>query len=292
MRLRDLARASLLALPLLFASAHARAADPPAAQCASAYEKAQLLRQRGKLVAARDQALACAREQCPEVARRDCARWADEIGHEIPSVVVVVRDEADHDVPGHRLLVDGAPRAEVTSGRAFDLDPGAHVFRVERANGPAVERSFTVYQGERDRLLRIVAPSPPAVAPPATSTPIASTTAASEAPHDRPSYAPAAIVTGIAVASLAVSATLGLTGRHDLSDLRTSCAPTCSDAQVDPVRTRLMLSDVTLGVGLAAAVVAVVLFTHTASSSASTTSAHLEIAPLRDGAAVFVGSRF
>jgi hypothetical protein len=285
------ARVALLALPLLFASARASGADAPATQCESAYEKAQLLRQRGKLLAARDQALACAREQCPEVARKDCARWADEIGHEIPSVVVVVRDETDHDVPGHRLLVDGAPHAEMSSGRAFDLDPGAHVFRVERANGPAVEQSFTVYQGERDRLLRIVSPSAPVAAPP-TTTPIATTSPAPSPRAEHRSYAPAAIVTGVAVASFGVSAFLGLTGRHDLSELRSSCAPTCSDAQVDPVRTRLMVSDVTLGVGLVGATVAAVLFAHAASAPSPTSSAHFEIAPVRDGAAVLFGSRF
>jgi hypothetical protein len=252
--------ASLLAGPATHA---ADAPAAPAAQCESAYEGVQLLRQRGKLVEARDQAAICSRDACPEVGRRDCARWSEELAREIPTVVVVARDEADHDVPAARLLVDGAPRTELASGRPFELDPGAHVFRVERQGAPAVEQSFTIYQGERGRLLRVTVPRaevaiaprvPPAYAvPPATT----SATPASE----RPSILPSAIVGGLSIAMLATSAYLGLTGRQQLSDLRSSCAPACTDDQVNPVKTRLTVSDWTLGVGVVGAAIAVSLFT-------------------------------
>ena len=296
---RDRARASLL-LPLLLLLAPARAhgAEGATAQCASSYADAQLLRQRGKLLAAREHAAVCAREQCPEIGRRDCARWAEELGREIPSVVVVVRDDSDRDVSAQRLLVDGVPRVEVASGRAFELDPGAHVFRVERANAPPVERSVTVYQGERDRLLRITVPAgavaapPPSVPTPSAASVPPSPGAARAAPGDRPSYTLAAVVTGVSVASFVASGYLGLTGRQQLSDLRTSCAPSCTDAQVDPVRTRLTLSDATLGVGIVGAALAAYLFVRTASERSAASSAHLEITPLRDGAAATVGGSF
>jgi hypothetical protein len=288
---------ALFSVPLLLASAPVVAAEGATAQCASAYENAQLVRQRGKLLAAREQASICAREQCPEVARKDCARWAEELGREIPSVVVVVRDDADRDVYVQRLLVDGVARVEVSSGRAFELDPGAHVLRIERANAPPVERSVTVYQGERDRVLRITVTAPSGAAaaavPPSSSAAVPSAASASDsARREPPSYVLPAIVTGVSVASLAASAYLGLTGRQELSDLRTSCAPTCSDAQVDPVRTRLTLSDAALGVGLVGAALAVYLFVRTASERNLAASAHVEIAPTRDGALATVGGRF
>jgi hypothetical protein len=299
---RALALVSVLfVLASLLPLGAASGAESPTAQCVPAYENAQLLRQRGKLVAAREQAGVCAREQCPEVARKDCARWAEELGREVPSVVVVVRDEADRDVPSARLFVDGAPRLDAASGRAFELDPGSHVFRVEQASQAAVERSFTVYQGERDRVLRVMVPSRTAsVAPPVAPAPLATqtprppppaVTAATQAVH--PSYVAAATVAGFSVATLAVSAVLGLTGRQQLSDLRSSCAPTCTDAQVDPVRTRLTASDVTLGAGLVGSAVAVYLFAHTASRRASPgPSARIEIAPMRDGAAAVIRGSF
>jgi len=237
----------------------ARAADVSAAQCEPAYEGAQLLRQRGQLRAARDQAGVCARDVCPEVARRDCARWAEELAREIPTVVVVARDESDRDVSFARTLVDGVARSEPGSGHAFELDPGAHTFRVERSGAPPVEQSFTVYQGERDRLLRILVPGTAPRWQPTATVPTYPPPARTVAP-ERPSPLPAYVVGGLSVAVLATSAFLGLTGRQQLSDLRTSCAPACTDEQVSPVRTRLVLSDVALGVGLAGAALAVTLF--------------------------------
>jgi hypothetical protein len=71
---------------------------------------------------------------------------------------------------------------------------------------------------------------------------------------------PAIVVAGLSAVALGTSAYLGLTGRQELSDLRSSCAPSCTDAQVGPVRTRLTASDVALGVGLVGAALAVYLF--------------------------------
>jgi hypothetical protein len=264
----------------LVAAPAAKAADTLQAQCEAAYEGAQLMRQRGKLVTAREQAALCARDVCPEVARRDCAKWAEELGREVPTVVVVARDEADRDVPALRLLVDGVPRAELASGRAFELDPGAHVFRIERPNAPPVEQSFTVYQSERDRLLRITVPVGASVLPPRPVVPSVpaptSTSTATATPYvapspppppgepapDRGSLVPAVVVGGISVVAFVTSGYLGWTGRQQLSDLRSSggCAPNCTDAQVNPVRTRLTASDWALGVGLVGAAAAVSLF--------------------------------
>jgi hypothetical protein len=53
---------------------------------------------------------------------------------------------------------------------------------------------------------------------------------------------------------------LGLTGRSDLSNLHATCAPYCRDDQVDPVRARLLASDIALGVGAVAAGVSVYFF--------------------------------
>jgi hypothetical protein len=261
---RLLAVAAAVSLLHALAPSDARAADASVAQCEPAYEGVQLLRQRGKLIEARTQADVCARDVCPEIARRDCGRWTDELAREIPSVVVIAREEPDREVPGVRVLVDGVARAEAASGRAFDLDPGAHVFRVERPSGAPVEQSFTVYQGERDRLLRITLPrvAPAVVVPPPEPPPPQLIVPDQPSPPHRGSLVPAFVVGGFSIAAFATSGYLGLTGRQELSNLRGAggCAPTCSDAQVDPVRTRLTASDVVLGVGLFAAAVAVTLF--------------------------------
>ncbi len=244
---------------LLSAGSSALAGDSGAAACQAAYEDAQLLRRSGKLIEAREAALVCSRPSCPEVARRDCAGWAGEIQREVPSVVVVAQDEYYVDEHGARVFVDGSERAEAASGRAFELDPGEHVFRLERPGYEPMERAIVIVQGERDRILRFplraLAPPPPAPAPPHASPP-------QERPilHERRTYLPAILAASGTAAAFGVSAWLGLTGRSDLSDLRSTCAPACTDAQVDPVRRKLVASDIVLGVGLVGAVVSAFFF--------------------------------
>jgi hypothetical protein len=258
---------SRIAVTLAFAVAGAlvpctsSGAEPPA-QCEAAYEGVQTLRQRGQLLAAREQTGVCARSVCPEVARGDCARWADELTREIPSVVVVARDRSDRDLPGLRLLADGVAQPAFAAGRAIELDPGSHVFRVEGAPGGPVEQSVTVYQGERDRIVRIALPveAPhPRVAPSLPAALLSPLPSTSAPPSERRSLAAPIVVGSLALVSLGASAFLGWTGRQELSDLRSSCAPACTDAQVNPVRARLVASDVTLAVGVVGVAVAVSL---------------------------------
>lgn len=264
--------ASLVATP-------ARSEPTIAAQCTSSYESAQLLRQSGKLIAAREAATACARTGCPDVVQQDCSAWAGEIQKQIPSVIVIARDEATGDERGARVIVDGTERPEAASGRAFELDPGAHAVRIERNGNQPFEQTITVVQGERDRVLRFVL----RVAPPVESVGVAT-----EPP--RVSYVPAAIVGGGAVVLFGASAWLGLSGRSDLSKLRGSCAPSCADDRVDPVRRTLLVSDVLLTVGVVAAGVSIVLFVRPPRSGSA--SAHVGILPSRDGARVTFGATF
>jgi hypothetical protein len=222
-------------------------------QCVGAYEDAQVLRRTGKLRAAREAAVVCARSTCPEVARKDCAGWVDTIQQEIPTVAVTVRDDEGHEVAA-KVLIDGVPR-DITGGRAFELDPGSHVFRAERAGASPVESTLTLVQGEHARAVRLVFPRP--------NPPPLSLTKPRE--NDGTGVSPrvtALVVLGASVAVLGASAYLGLSGRGDLDDLRSSCAPRCSDEEVDPVRRKLIISDVTFGVGLVGTAVALYLFLH------------------------------
>jgi hypothetical protein len=57
-----------------------------------------------------------------------------------------------------------------------------------------------------------------------------------------------------------VFAALGGTGLATRASLSSSCAPFCTDAQVQPVRTRFLAADISLGVSTAAAAAAIVVF--------------------------------
>jgi hypothetical protein len=267
-----------LAAPLFLAPSIARA---DAQACAAAYEGAQIARQHGHLLAARDAARACAQASCPAVARKDCTAWSAELDREIPSVVIVAHETATgNDVPATRVAVDGVSRPDAAVGRAIEIDPGSHTVRVERDGDEVATVTLAVFQGQRDRIVQVSlrplpggAPSSPAVASPTPPPPAPSSPPPpdSGAPSARVTYVPAAIAAGVAVVALGTSAFLGLTGRSDLSDLRTTCAPNCSDDQVDPVRHRLLFSDVALGVGLLAAGVSVYFFARPPAAGPATT---------------------
>lgn len=252
---------------------------PTAAQCSASYESAQLLRQTGKLIGAREAAASCARASCPDVVRQDCSTWAGEIEKQIPSVIVIARDEATGDERGARVIVDGAERPEAATGRAFELDPGTHAVRIERAGDQPLEQTITVVQGERDRVLRFVLRAVASTSPPSSVDP----TRARGREHA--SYLPAAIVGGAGVLVLGTSVWLSLSGRSELSRLRGSCAPSCADDQVDPVRRKLVVSDVLAGVGILAAAASLYLIVRPPTSG-SEPAAHLGLAPSRDGARV------
>ena len=49
-------------------------------------------------------------------------------------------------------------------------------------------------------------------------------------------------------------------GRSEEMDLRETCSPTCTDSQVQPVRTKYLLSNITFGVGLVSLSAAAYLF--------------------------------
>jgi hypothetical protein len=65
--------------------------------------------------------------------------------------------------------------------------------------------------------------------------------------------AAAAVLGGIAVTGGAVFAYLAATAKSDADHLRATCAPGCNPADVDAIRTRLIVANVSLGVGIASA---------------------------------------
>jgi hypothetical protein len=265
---RARAIAAIATTAALFASGEALADGASASQCAASYANAQLLRQRGKLLAAREAARVCASASCPAVGRSDCTTWVAELDREVPSVVIVARGESPTDVRAPRVVIDGTPRSDAASGRAIEIDPGDHTVRVERDGDVPIEQTVTVFQGERDRVLRFElhpvreAPKPEPVAVPSPST---------------PSYVPAIALGATAAIAFGVSAWLGVTGRSDLSTLRSTCAPSCTDQEVDPVRRKLVASDVLLGVGVVATAVGIYFVVSPPGADSTTPRAQIEL---------------
>lgn len=67
---------------------------------------------------------------------------------------------------------------------------------------------------------------------------------------------PAFIVGGIGVVGIISFAIFGLSGKGDVSDLEKTCKPNCKESDVDSARTKLIIADISLGIGVVALAVA------------------------------------
>lgn len=117
----------LAALPA-FGAPRGGCGDPAAKRaCSEAHVEFQKLRRGGKLIAARERALACASAKCPSVLQRECEPAVRELTELIPSVVASARDAKGDDVMGTKVLLDGEPWVDRLTGVSTPLDPGPHV---------------------------------------------------------------------------------------------------------------------------------------------------------------------
>ncbi|HWZ88025.1 MAG TPA: hypothetical protein VNW92_04225, partial [Polyangiaceae bacterium] len=80
----------------------------------------------------------------------------------IPSIVLVAKDGAGHDLVGVKLTIDGSPYDGHPDGSAIELNPGQHTFVFQVAGQEPVTRDFILNEGERDRRETIVVGTAPA----------------------------------------------------------------------------------------------------------------------------------
>jgi hypothetical protein len=177
------------------------------------------------------------------------------------------------------VSVDGIAVTETLDGKSMAIDPGPHVFVFESVGKSRVEERVIVREGERNRLVAVVLHDS-GVTPRATTEPSATLTprtpaepsaASTEPPQTSAEPAPASpsrrptipgyIVGGAGVAAIGVASYFWATGTGNVNDLRGGCGKTssCSQSAVDSAREKLVIGDVTAGVGVAAIGVGVYL---------------------------------
>ncbi len=207
---------------------------------------------------AREQLLACARDACPNIIRKDCTQWLSEVDLALPTVVVNARDSLGHDVIEVTVTVDGQPFTTGLDGKSIPIDPGVHTFRFETKGAPPVEEKVVVHQGEKDRNLLVTfktesdAPLPYALPPESLTTP--------EPRHAAGVPVASIVLAGVGVVALGSFAYFGATGRSDASNLRDTCAPSCAPSRVDDVKTKLLVADISLSAGVVAIAAAAVIY--------------------------------
>jgi len=234
---------ALVALVLCLA-AEAHAQDKQ--QCADAYTKAQVLRGQQKLRESKKLLTLCAADACPEALRKDCVPWLGEVEKSMPSLVVEASDDSGNVVLGARATVDDEP---VLLGRATQLDPGGHSVSVTAPQFAEASKHVTLAAGDtktlRVPMTHLVASQSNPVQPDVTRVvPVA----------------PIVLAT-IGAASIGAFIAFGVAGNSIRADLDAeNCKPNCPVARVNAIETDYVVADVALGVGIAFAVVATVLF--------------------------------
>jgi hypothetical protein len=229
---------SALAGVMLLVSAPAFADEKDT--CADAHIQGQTSRRDGELLDAKERFLECADARCPELVKKDCTTWAAELASSIPSVVIDARDEDGREAVDVTLSIDGKPRGNRLDGRAIELDPGSHVIRIQLPNGKISEQQVMMHEGERVRRVTLRFPSrerPKPEKPPSRD-------------PSRPSVLPF-VFGGVAVVALGSFGTFALLGKQKQNELD-ECRPDCSQSDVDSMRTRYAIGDISLAVGAVA----------------------------------------
>ena len=267
------ALATFAALTVAASTRPARA-EGPALDCPSSSEEGQRLRDKNKYSDARAMFRACSQPTCPAIVRKDCSKWLNELDETQPSIVIAAQDAAGADLASVKVLVDDHQVASKVDGSAITVDPGEHTLRVEAQGHAPVTQRLILRVSERNRLVRVTfqdGPKPASpVGPPSPTTDVPARTTESSS-----SGTPvlAIVLTGVGVVALGSFGYFGLTSKSDLSKLRSDCAPFCDQSQLDDVKSRMLIADVSLGVGIVALGVAAVLFvTHGGGKPPATTA--------------------
>lgn len=228
------------------ADAQKQKADAVLDACVAAHTAAQQARTAKRLVQARAQLLLCTRPECPAIARDDCSEWLSEVSRDLPSIVLVITDDAGEDLTDVTVTVDGARIAGPVPTDAIPLDPGPHTLRFERDGTAPVERKIVLRVGERNRRVAVrlerkssaLAPKPPT---------------SDDAERETGAPIPAAtwVLGTIGLVGLASFGYFALSGESKQSELD-DCKPKCSSGDVSSVRTRYIAADISLAVGVLA----------------------------------------
>jgi hypothetical protein len=253
-------RRILAAIAIIASLAPASAfADDPVRACIAAVDRGQAARRKSALRDARAAFIECARDVCPAPIRADCTRWLEDVDARLPSVSIRVASETGEDIAG-TITVDGAP-VTIEAGRSLSLDPGPHVIRAQATGYEPAEQHIVLLEGER---ARVVTMSPKAlvrrVAPPPAPPPTPPPPVQAETKHT-PGVLTLALA-GVGVVGLAGFTGFGLSGRSQANDLKDGCGTThtCDPKDVDSAKSKYLVADVSLGVGVVALAAALVVW--------------------------------
>jgi hypothetical protein len=280
--------------------------------CLDATLQGQTFRDAHKLIEAREQFRACARQQCPAMVQQDCGGWLSEVEKALPSVVLTAKDAGGVDLVNVRVSVDGKPLLTGLDGQGVAVNPGPHTFVFDGPNGAHVERQALIKEGEKNQgvavVLSLSRPSPPPPLPTAppegASTPTAPAPTMQPQASEQPSsgggwsrgtaHTWAFVSGGLGIAGIGAGTVFGLLTLSAWSSAKSACggnASQCTDASSAQSHRSTAESDATIstvgfiagGVFLAAGAVLYFTGQEQAASPAASVTAVPSVAPGQAG---------
>ena len=252
-------RLFVIAILATFVPAVASAGDLSKEECLDAHGKGQDAKEQGKLTLARKLFLTCAQPSCPTLVSNDCARFADDLTRQQPSISLAARDGSGTDLPDTTVYIDDVLVAtRLDDGRPHDVDPGKHLIRFTNG-GKEQTVTIVIGAGEQGRTVAATFGQPKAGGPNLTSSssPAAPKPAAPQDIH--PTGAKALMIGGLVVTVAGAAF-----GAFELSRVPSQCSIStnqCAAAPGDQVfsdaQSAVHLANlgwVATGIGLAAAI--------------------------------------
>jgi hypothetical protein len=195
----------------------------------------------------------------------DCAQWLTEVSRDLPTIVVVAKDKSGEDTTAVTVTMDGSPFLSQLDGKAVNVDPGPHTFHFELEGADPIDQQIVIRQGQKDRVVAVS--FAPAAAEAVGPSPYATAAKGEGAPVDTekkgagPLRTWAYVAGGVGAAGLIGFAVVGGIGKAQENDLRDQhCSPNCSRSDTDSIKTKYIVADVLLGVGIAGIGTGVTLF--------------------------------
>jgi hypothetical protein len=207
----------------------------------------------------------------------------------LPTVVFSAVDAAGKDLVAVKVSADGQVVQDKLDGQAVTLNPGVHQMKYESEGSPPLEDRVVVRAGEKNRLVKVTfgggAPTVPTnVAPPPAP-------GGEQLPTTGGGVPTSAIILGaVGVVALGSFTFFGIKGKSDASDLRSKCAPNCAQSDVDAVKSKLLIADISLGVGVVA--IAAAVYLTVTNKQPATSSAHFDVKPTPGGGVATIGATF
>jgi hypothetical protein len=226
--------------------------QPTREQCLDAHRNAQELKQSGKFLEAQSHLVVCSSATCPGVVISDCGSWIGDLEQMTPSMIFEIRANGK-EAPDAKVFVDEKPVTDLS--HAVRVNPGRHAIRVELPPFPPHEETLTLPEGQRMRLIpvefRSKEPEPAPVGPPPP---------APAEKLERPTPFIVYPLVGLGVAGLASFGVFSYLGSQKQTDLEETCAPLCTDEELEPMKKLYLIGDISAGVGAAALLTSAIVY--------------------------------